>query len=116
MQVRVINFIPPIIGTEGEFNTFRLGGFYAKRLQPDEEIFLLNEKEKTVFGLTRVVKVETGPLGEMCLIHAHSNHSQLADDPVMAPERLYKKLERIYGPHIVSATKKCTVIYLTRIA
>jgi len=115
MQIRVINFIPPIIGTESEFNTFRLGSFYAKHLSPGEEVLLLNEKEKMVFGRAQVVRVESGPLGEMCLIHAHMNHTELANDPNTAPERLHETLRRIYGPHIATLTKKTSVVYLKRL-
>lgn len=115
MQKRVIGFIPPVVGTDGEFNTFRLGGFYTKHLSPGEEVLLLNEKEKMVFGRAQVTRIETGALGEMCLRYAHLNHTELANDPSTAPERLAETLRRIYGPHIATPTKKTTVVFLRRI-
>lgn len=115
MDTRVVGFIPPIIGVDELFNTFRLGGFYTKNLKVGEEVFLLNEKEKLVFGKARVESLETGPLGEMCLIHGHANHTELANDPIAAPERLFKTIQKIYGPHIAKPNKKTTILYLRRI-
>lgn len=115
MGNHVVGFIAPIIGVDGEFNTFRLGTFYSKRLSPGDEVLLLNEKERMVFGKARVESVETGPLGEMCLIHAHKNHTELGNDPNTAPERLNDTLRKIYGPHIAQVTKKTTVLYLKRL-
>ena len=115
MEVRVIGFVAPVIGVEGEFNTFRLGTFYSKRLHPGDEVFLLNEKEKIVFGKARVERIDVGPLGEMCVIHGHQNHTELANDPMTAPERLMGTIRKIYGPHIATMEKKTTVIFLKRL-
>ena len=115
MEIRVIGFIPPIIGTEDEFNTFRIGEKLAKTLKVGEEVFLMDEKEKLVFGKARVEAIEVGKLGEMCLIHAHKNHTELAKDPNTASERLFKTIQRIYGPHIAEPHKKTTVLYLKRL-
>lgn len=115
MEVRVIGFIPPVVGVEGEFNTFRIGGFYEKRLSPGETVYLLNEKEKMIFGKAVVEKIDCGKLHEMCAIHGHLNHTELANDPTNAPERLFATLKKIHGPHIALPTKKTTVIFLRRI-
>lgn len=115
MQHHVIGFIPPVIGVEEEFNTFRIGGFYQKRLSPGDVVYLLNEKEKMIFGRAQVQSIEVGGLGEMCLIHAHKNHTELAGDPNTAPERLNELLRKIHGPHIATLTKKTTVIYMKRL-
>jgi hypothetical protein len=114
MKMRVIGFIPPVVGVEEEFNTFRLGSFYIKHLSPGDEVLLLNEKDKLVFGRAVVEKIEAGALSELCLLHAHTNHTQLADEATAAPERLFALLQKIYGPHIVSPSKKATVIFLKR--
>lgn len=115
MQKRVIGFIPPVIGIEGEFNTFRLGVKYSKLLSPGEEVYLLNEKDKIIIGRAEVQRVEAGPLGELVVEHAAKNHTELANDPTHAHVRLYDLLKKIYGPHIVSIGKKATVIYLKRL-
>jgi hypothetical protein len=115
MNEHAIGFIPPIVGVEEEFNTFRIGGFYQKRLSPGDSVYLLNEKEKIVFGRAMVTNIDGGPLGEMLLIHAHKNHTELANDPISAPERLFATIRKIYGPQIALPNKKTTVIYLKRL-
>lgn len=117
MKTPVIGFIPPVVGTEGEFNTFRLGGKYASNLKPGDEVFLMEEKSRHVFGKAQVIRVELGSLGEMCLVHAPYNHTELIleDRKTAGAERLFKLLQRIYGPHIATAKKKTSVIYLRRI-
>ena len=111
----VIGFVPPIIGLEDSFNTFRLGSFYHKRLSPGDHVYLLNEKEKMVIGKALVEKIEFGRLDELCVMYAHRNHTELQNDAVNAPARLYATLQKIYGPHIVSPSKKATVIFLRRL-
>lgn len=115
MQIRVVGFIPPIVGIEGDFNTFRLGVKYSKILSPGEEVYLLNEKDKIIIGRAQVQSVESGLLGELCLEHAAKNHTQLGADPTNAHARLYEILLKIYGPHIVNVGKKACVINLKRL-
>lgn len=115
MNGHVIGFIKPIIGLEGDFNTFRLGSFYAKRLSPGDTVYLLDEKEKLIIGRAEVTGVETGQLGEMLLIHAAKNHTELENDAGSAPERLFVTMKKIYGPHIATPERKVTVIYCRRI-
>lgn len=116
MDVPVIGFIPPVVGVEGEFNTFRLGSSLYKRLKEGDVVFLMDEKNKSVFGRAEVTSLDNGPLGELCLVHAHKNHTELAQaDSNDSPERLFKLLQKIYGPHIATPAKKSTVIYLRRL-
>lgn len=115
MEVSVIGFIPPVEGVETEFNTFRLGSSFVKRLKEGDEVFLMDEKNKIVFGKAQVLRVEGGLLGELCLMHAAKNHRELKNDPQAAPESLFKYLQKIYGPHIATPTKKACVIYMKRL-
>jgi len=116
VETQVIGFIPPITGVDGEFNTFRLGQALAKRLSAGDTVFLMNEKTKTVFGKAEVTKVETGLLGELCQTHAATNHREVGcEDPTQAPARLFKYIQKIYGPHIAVATKKSVVISMRRL-
>jgi len=115
MNVPVLDFIPPIEGVDQEFNTFRLGGSLVKRLSEGQEVFLMDGKNKVIFGKAQVVRIEPGALGELCLLYAKDNHRELANDPILAPERLFKYMQRIYGPHIAQAGKKACVIYMKRI-
>ncbi|UUZ75413.1 hypothetical protein LP414_27240 [Polaromonas sp. P1(28)-13] len=115
MNIPVIGFIPPFIGVEGVFNTFRLGLTLTKRLQPGMEVFLMCEKTKTVFGRAEVISLSTGPLTQMCLEHGRHNHSELGKpDPETSPERLLTLVRKIFGPHIATDNKKTTVVYLRR--
>ena len=115
MNSTVIGFVSPVFGVEGEFNTFRIGSFYAKRLSPGDVVYLLNEKEKIIFGKAEVLRVEAGPVGEMCVLYAHQNHTELSNNPVTAPERLYATPRKIYGPHVLTVNKKATVVFLKRL-
>lgn len=115
MNLHMVGFIPPIIGVEAEFNTFRLGGFYKKHLSIGSQVYLLNEKEKIIFGRAQIQNIDYGPLGEMLLLHAAANHTELGNDPNSAPERLNATIRRIYGPHIATLTRKTTVLYMKRL-
>jgi hypothetical protein len=116
MEARVISFIPPVSGVDHEFNTFRIGGFYATRLNVGDTVLLMNEKEKLVFGSAVVEAVDVGQLGEMCLIHGEENHTQIAEGGgSQSAERLYRVMSKIYGPQIAKINKKTTVISLRRI-
>lgn len=115
MKIHVIGFVAPIIGVENSFNTFRMGTFYLKRIFPGDDVLLLNEKEKMVFGRARVEKIVAGPLEEMCEKYAETNHTEVNNTLEGASERLYLVLKRLYGPHIAAPSKKATVIFLKRI-
>ena len=115
MRIPVVGFIPPILGVDGEFNTFRLGGFYAKHLLPGQTVYLLNEREKIVFGSAVVESIEVGKLDEMCKLYAHRNHTELLNDEEGAPERLMKTMLKIYGPHIALPGKKTTILNMKRL-
>lgn len=114
--IYVIDFHPPILGLDGEFNTFRLGRTWSKRLKAGDHVLLTDRKNSVVFGRAEVTAVHTGPLGEMCKAHAIHNHTQRESTPEQAPERLLKEvLQKLYGPHIAHETKASVVIYLRRL-
>lgn len=115
MHVNVVGFIPPVEGIDNEFNTFRLGGAYAKRLTVGDTIFLMDEKNKVVFGSAQVTRVEVGKLAELCRQHASTNHRELSNDAAGAPERLLTYIRKIYGPHIAKDEKKACVIFMKRL-
>lgn len=114
MEVHVVGFIPPVVGVDGKFNTFRIGSAMFKRLTVGDEVFLMDEKKKIVFGKAVVTDLDNGSLGEMCVQHAHANHTQLTTGEFGSAERLFKFIQKIYGPHIAKVGKKATVIYLRR--
>lgn len=113
--MRVIDFVPPVIGIEGEFNTLRLGLFYMKRLKIGDRIALLDSKDKMIIGFADVTKLYNGPLGELCMEHAPQNHTQKSEPETQAPANLLRIIQKFYGPHIATYDKKGVVIYLRRV-
>lgn len=114
MERVVIGFIPPIVGVNGDFNTFRMGRRYAS-LSEGEEVFLMDEKRKVIFGRATVLDVSVGPLSALCAVFASENHTELDKADGESAERLYRTLSRIYGPHIVTPNKTATVVKLRRV-
>ena len=115
MNVPVIGFIPPHIGMEADFNTFRLGLKLSKQLTLGAKVFLMCQKTMTVFGVAEVLGISTGSLTTMLLDHALKNHSELhLQDTQNSPKRLFELMQKIYGPHIATENKKTTVVHLRR--
>ena len=116
MFERVISFVPPHVGLEGEFNTFRIGMKLHRQLKAGDFVSLLDTKEQAIFGRAQVISTDMGTLAEVCAIHAPKNHSELPNtDPHNAPARLFALVQKLYGPHIAGVQKKTSVIYLKRI-
>jgi hypothetical protein len=110
----VIGFVPPIVGVDFIFNTFRMGRRYST-LEEGQRVYLMDEKRKMIFGEAEVIDVSVGPLGALCAVFAHENHTELDKNDGDSAERLYRLLSKLYGPHIVSPNKTATVIKLRRI-
>lgn len=75
----------------------------------------MDEKRKVVFGRAIVLDVSVGPLSALCAVYAPENHTELDKNDGEHAERLYRTLERIYGPHIVAPHKTATVVKLQRV-
>lgn len=119
MQHHIIDFYPPIVGLENEFNTVRLGIAWSKRLNIGDEVYLSDNKERKVIGKAVVTDIQKGKLQEICEIHAANNHinkefQESAD--YSASLKLMNVIQKFYGPHVALPTKMATVIYLRRIA
>ena len=115
MEQVVIGFIPPVVGVNGEFNTFRMGRRYAS-LAEGAEVLLMDQKRMVVFGKATVLDVSVGPLSALCAVFASENHTELEHNDGEHAERLYRTLEKIYGPHIVKPNRTATVIKLRRVS
>lgn len=114
----VIDFIPPLEGMGGDFNTIRIGLAWAKRLNVGDKVFILNNKERFIIGEALVTAIHTGTLEELCAIHATENHINIAcqeSEDSNACLRLMNVVTKMYGPHIATPTKKATVIALRRL-
>lgn len=114
MSVRVIEFSPPMEGIEGEFNTFRLGGAWAKRVVPGDTVWLMDKKQFLIFGSATVTEIHVGKLNEMSDLYACHNHNQKGLDPEGANKRLITNMIKRYGPNMCDENKRVTVICMRR--
>jgi len=107
-----ILFVDPT-GTDGEFNTIRLGEAWAGRLSPGVEVTLI-DKPGNVLGTAVVERVHTGDKEEVIREHAYQNH--LYVESGMGQEEagadLLRRLPSIYGNLIMKSNTRATVIYL----
>lgn len=114
----VIDFVPPLEGMGGDFNTIRIGLAWAKRLNVGDKVFILNNKERFIIGEALVTAIHTGTLEELCHLHSVKNHTNIARQELNesnASFELMKVIQKLYGPHIATPTKKATVIALRRL-
>lgn len=114
-QGYTLDFVPPLMGFDGEFNTIRLGVKWTKLLNSGDVVYLQNSKDKMIFGKAEVIRVEQDTFGQVCLYHAKHNHSELDKDDGHHAARIYQLMVKLLGPHIVNYQKKACVIYLKRI-
>lgn len=112
--MHVIEFSPPMEGIDGEFNTFRLGMAWFKRLVRGEEVLLIDRKQFCVIGRATVTDIQTGPLREMSYQHGSHNHNQKHLPPDGAGERVIAAMIKRYGPNKCCDSSKVTVIYMKR--
>lgn len=103
-----------LAGTEGRFNTFRLGGAWKFRVQPGQLIGILDGRCDKV-GEAIVEAIHCGDKLEMLNAHAHMNHLILAkphEDPVAD---LARRIRNLYGTNFFAKAELFTVIYLKRL-
>ncbi|CAB4121723.1 hypothetical protein UFOVP26_8 [uncultured Caudovirales phage] len=105
----VIGFVPPLVGLEGHYNTFRIGGKWFKTLTVGERVAIMDEKNKKIVSYAEVTELHKGQLSEMLEKFAYKNHTGLGAID------LGKFILKLYGPHIVNDTKLTTVICLRKL-
>lgn len=113
--MHVIEFSPPMSGFDNEFNTFRVGVKWSKRLKVGDVVGLIDTKESKLFGIAEVVGIHQGKLRQVAEQHACRNHNQLGLDPAGAADRLIANMFKRYGPRIINDDKQTTVIELRRL-
>jgi len=97
-------------GLKGDFNTFRPGVAWERRLKEKQVIGLLNSSTGKLICKVSVIAIECGDLDDMIEKHAKTNHLIL-DDP---SKDLRKLMTRMYGPQIINNDAKITVISMRR--
>lgn len=105
-----------LAGMEGRFNTFRMGGAWARRVVPGTVVALM-DRSKTIVAHARVYKVDYGDKHAMAREHGASNHLILARGTrgLTVEEAMLKVLRNVFGKLIFEAQPKATVIYLERL-
>lgn len=111
-MTRIIDFSPPMSGIAGEFNTFRLGVAWSKRLNPGEQVLLMDKKLYSVMGSAKVMGVTVGSLSEMGALYGSQNHNQKHLPKEGAGERVATAMIKRYGPNRCCEDSKVTVIHL----
>lgn len=111
-MLRIIEFASPMFGIEGEFNTFRLSGAWAKRVEPGSKVILMNKKEYSLMGWAEVTAVHVGRLDALSALHGFRNHNQKHLPPEGAKDRLIAAMVKRYGPNKCGHHSRVTVIDL----
>ncbi|WP_323016363.1 hypothetical protein [Castellaniella sp.] len=112
MEKYVLGFAPPVTGLEGQFNTFRLGVAWGKRLNEHDTVILVNQPRSEILARAEVVSVQCGVFSDMAAMHATRNHNYRGLTREEASQRLIASMIKRYGPHKCSENSKVTVIYL----
>lgn len=102
-------------GTEGLFNTMRMGKAWSGRLLGGETIGLLN-KDGELEARAKVRTVLLLPRKEALDLHARFNHMMINEDPIDASQRLAKVLRNVYGKIVWERETHITVIYASRVS
>lgn len=101
------------------FNTFRLGGAWAKRLTKGDGVLLAFKHE--VIGCAKVKMVHTGKAIDVLNFYARFSHVELALAAEQgegyrgeeAPQRRVQSMQRTYGPHKFTPESTITVVSLS---
>lgn len=104
-------------GIDDEFNTFRMGTTWVRRVAPGSVVGLLDGKTKSIIGQARVTAVYCGDKATMAKAYGEDNHLLIArgikGEAVQA--FMLKVLRNTFGKLIYQSQEKATVIYLERI-
>lgn len=108
----IIEFRDPA-GLELEFNTFRLGAAWAKRVAPGD-VVALKQTGGEIFGTAEVIVTHVGHFPEMNHKHGVDNHLAIAAEVEGKPFDLAKVLTESYGGHRFNIDSTVSVIELRR--
>lgn len=120
--VPAFTFVPPLIGLEGRFSTFRASSIWYDRARiiyrTHKRVALYNAETKERIGFAKLVGAFHGKFKHLMAEHAWSNHLCIGksipiDD---APTWLPRQIRNLAGSRYVKSPEQvCTVIYLERV-
>lgn len=122
--VPALFFIPPHIGLDGKFSTFRASSIWYERARvlmgSHRTIALRETGTMKPLGRARVLNAVRGPFWALMRRHAHTNHLFALDDPPPSPaeasERLQSWIRSKMGSRYVKERDAiCTVLYLKKL-
>lgn len=125
MKVATCNTFTPALGfsvlgglDSQEWNTIRVGGAWAKRLRPGQEVAIIDTKNDKLLSYCEVTETHTGTLEEMVEMHSLYNHAIQAEinsgkvDESGANVRMMRILKNANGTNIAAPERAASVIYL----
>lgn len=112
MDKYALDFAPPLMGLDGQFNTFRLGVAWTRRVQENDTLLLINRARSLVIGRARIHSIDSGKLSDMASKHAMFNHNHKGYSQTVAAERLVTSMIKRYGPQKCNEDSKVTVLYM----
>lgn len=114
--IPVLGFKQPLLGFENErFSTFRIGEAWHRRLYVGALVGLFDLTDGKVFEYAEIERLEVANLRDACISFAKFNHSQLHEDPFDAPNNMFSRMRRLYGPAIATNDKPTTVIFMRKL-
>lgn len=116
--IKCQSFMPILVfrdaaGLGSEFNTFRLSGAWAKRLDPGDIVALHVAKGQTI-GLAEVIAVRAGCFTEMSAEFGADNHLAIDAEVNGLEFDLGKVMAECYGGHRFNTSSTVSVIDLRR--
>ncbi|MCG5512785.1 hypothetical protein [Ectothiorhodospira shaposhnikovii] len=112
--IPIFAFRPPLVGFEDEFNTFRMGTAWARRIFPGSVVTLLDTKSESLFAAASVTRVYSGSIDDMATLYAAQNHLAKAGliEKDNAAQSMKATLRKMYGNLIYSQNKNATVVFM----
>jgi hypothetical protein len=112
----ILKFKPPLLGFEGDFNTFRLGPAWHSRVAVGDTVALMNAKTGEIFMRAKVTAVHLGDKREMAELYGKDGHRLKAQGITEnVGEAMLKRLKNAYGTRAFNNAAQATVIYLRAI-
>ena len=119
--VPALSFVPPLVGLEGSFSTYRASAIWFARAQhvmkTHRKVGLVNSVTRQLIGIGEITETHKGTFSDLMRDHAHTNH--LTKDLGLTQDQADTWLRRWIRNHLGSMYEKNpvatgTVIYVDR--